>query len=63
MSKSLDDRSLEERMNLFEKEVNDRVTDHFYKTTLQKYQFLIIFISLNILIMAIFALLIRMVSN
>ena len=58
MSKSLD-----ERMSLFEKEVNDRVTDHFYKTTLQKYQFLIIFISLNILIMGIFALLIRMVSN
>lgn len=54
MSKSLD-----EEMNLFKQEVNDKVTDHFYKTTLQKYQFLIIFFGLHAVMMGIFALLIR----
>lgn len=55
--------SLEDRMNLFQKEINDKVTDHFYKTTLQKYQFLIIFISLNILFMAILTILVRTFSK
>ncbi len=56
-------KSLNEEMNIFKQEVNGKVTDYFYKTTLQKYQFLIIFISLNIFIMAVFAFIIRMVSN
>ena len=43
----------------FKADQKKEVADHFYKTTLQKYQSFLIFISLNILLFAVFTLIIR----
>ncbi len=45
-------KSLNEEMNLFKQEVNEKVTDHFYKTTIQKHQALIAYIAINALLIS-----------
>ena len=45
-------KALNEEMATFKQEVNEKVTDHFYKTTIQKHQALIAYIAINALVIS-----------